>query len=276
MKKLFVHIAVIIAVLAISAFSQETVYPSGSNVLSTYAVSDTEISIADTLIITRVVTNNESFNLENLYFSENIPSELEVTDFDVSINGTPVSYFLSGPMADYLINGYDTYYWVIDSPVASEGASIVINPGDEVELAITVISDTPGAFSLPFHTTVFNGNGSEYFSTSNAVDIEFLLSVDINDETIDQLPYLLTAKTYPNPFNSAVKIGYLGSIQAGDQINLNLFDILGREIYSNKYSADGNNGEIIWRPDINIGSGVYFYRISSKAESYNGKIIFLK
>lgn len=265
--------------MAISAHSEEILYPSGSNIQCFYSVSNTQISIADTLKIHRIIVNNENFSLENLYFSENIPSELDFVDYNVSINGIAINYFVSGPLSNYVINGFETYYWVIDSPIASESTNNILYPGDSIELEIKIISNSPGIFILPLHSTVFIGNGSGFFSTSSELEIEFLLSVDVGDDKDDtnkQLPDYLIARAYPNPFNSAIKIWYSGISHTNQQISLTIFDILGKKIYSKKYYADRYQGEIVWKPNNNTGSGVYFYRLSSGTENHNGKLIFLK
>ncbi len=278
MMKLCSRIIILITIMTISAYSQEILYPSGNNIQCSYSVSDTEISVADTMIIRRTLVNNEGFSLENLYFSENIPNELDVASYNVSINGIAIDYNFSGPIPDDVVDGYEAYYWVIDSPI-EEGINNDLNSGDSIELEIKIISNTPGSYTLPLHTTVFFGNGSGFFSTSDEIEIEFLISVDIcnDNENINNLvPNHLISYAYPNPFNSAVKIWYSGINPASRHVSLTIFDILGKKIYSGKYFTDGAQDKIYWSPNKDASSGIYFYRLSSGAESYNGKLVFLK
>ncbi|MCP4705702.1 MAG: T9SS type A sorting domain-containing protein [candidate division Zixibacteria bacterium] len=275
--KIYNYFMIFIVFLAMSANSQETTYPSGSNILSSYSVNSTEISIADTLIISRTVVNNEDFDLESLYFSENIPDELEVVGHNASIEGVDIDYLFLGPISNGVINGYNAYHWVIDSPLESESVTNILNPGDSILLEVKIVSSSPGIITLPIHTTIFSGNNSGFFSTSAEIEIEFLLSVDIENEN-NNTPSSssLTGHAYPNPFNSAVKIWYSNENHINQQVDLNIYDILGKKVHSEKHSDIRDQSVIVWKPDYNTGSGIYFYRLSSGSESFNGKILFLK
>jgi len=166
---------------------------------------------------------------------------------------------------------------VIDSPVGEEDVNTVLNPGDSIQLEIKVISNNQGIFTLPLHTIVFHGNGTGFFSASGDLTVEFLLSVDSPDEggNYDRLlPCHLESHVSPNPFNSAVKIWYSGANQT-QYLDFEVFNILGQRICSKKILTYQSTGEILWLPDRNIGTGIYFYKISSIDDYYIGKLIFL-
>ena len=55
------------------SLGQETVYPEGHDIVVTYELSSSDLEVGDTLLVTRTVTNNESFGLTNLYLAENLP-----------------------------------------------------------------------------------------------------------------------------------------------------------------------------------------------------------
>lgn len=277
MIKVLIYSAALLIWAFIPAFSQDTVYPSGYNLQCYYTVSGTELSITDTLIISRKMVNDEDFPLENLYFCENLPAAFTVAGHSITLNDIAIDYMFSGPVADEVVAGYDTYYWVIDSPFAGEEANNLLNPGDSVELTIRIVSGNVGSFTLPHHSAVFFGNSTGFFSTSGESTVEFLLSVAVDDD--DNGPLIpadnLIVRAGPNPFNSSVKIWYSGAVQ-NSPIDIEIYNILGQVIYSKRLNSINSNGNFTWVPDYRVGSGVYFYRLISADESRTGKLLLLK
>jgi len=81
--------------------------------------------------------------------------------------------------------------------------------------------------------------------------------------------------TYPNPFNSSVRIKF-NIFQKGN-INIDVFDVQGRFI--NKITEkifEKGNFEILWEVDKQINSGVYFVRASYEDKTKTQKILYLK
>ena len=99
-----------------------------------------------------------------------------------------------------------------------------------------------------------------------------------SNEKLIPINYSLS-QNYPNPFNPKTKIQY--SIPKNEHVKLIIFDMRGRQVrqlINTKIQAgnhfalwDGKNqlGE-------NVSTGVYFYRLSTKAFSKNRKMILLK
>ena len=87
------------------------------------------------------------------------------------------------------------------------------------------------------------------------------------------------SNAYPNPFNPTVNIDF--SIPEVADINIQIFDLLGRSVFSHKqqFSAPGNykfkwNG--LTNSGTSIASGVYLVNISHKSNLYQQKITYLK
>ena len=81
-------------------------------------------------------------------------------------------------------------------------------------------------------------------------------------------------QNYPNPFNPRSKIKY--QIAKAGQINLSVYDILGRKISElvNEYMSPGTY-EIEFNGS-DLSSGVYFYRLNVGEYSSTKKFILMK
>lgn len=87
------------------------------------------------------------------------------------------------------------------------------------------------------------------------------------------------SNAYPNPFNPTVSIDF--SIPEKTDINIQIFDLLGRNIFTHKqdfknpgkyrfqWNALDNNGN-------NVASGLYIVTIQNQKNIYKQKITFLK
>lgn len=274
-----IRVLLILAVSSMFLSAQEVVYPSGYDITSQYLLYDGSVDIDDTLIIHRTIVNSELFTLTGLYFSENLPPEFEVADQSIEINGSSVDYLFSGPIYNLEIQEFDTYVWLVDSPLEQDGIDNEVLPGDTVVFRLGIISSNIGMYTLPFHATVFYNDGTGFFSTSDSLRVEFTMPVDVGEEmdSAELLPSeRLNSMAYPNPFNSSVFIKYSGRLLGGKRIYLVIYDLLGRSLYDHEFVATNDWGDILWFPEESVSSGLYFYRISSSNESSTGKIILLK
>ena len=102
------------------------------------------------------------------------------------------------------------------------------------------------------------------------IDLENLST--IKDTIIPNTVTLYQA--YPNPFNPYSKISY--SVSIGQNIDISVFDIKGRQIHSivNNYHAPGN---YIRNFSVkNLSSGIYFITLKNKDGIQTQKIILTK
>ncbi len=94
------------------------------------------------------------------------------------------------------------------------------------------------------------------------------------------IPTTITLRqNYPNPFNSTTLITY--SLPEAGQVQLQVFDLLGRRIatlFSGMQTSGGHsvtfNG--ISENGLQLGSGVYFYRLSTPTQSVVRKMLYIK
>ena len=175
-------VLLVIAGFSMAGYAAETVYPGGYDIASGYDVSAYNITTSDTLVITRTILNNESFSVTGLYFSENIPPQFQVAAHAIAINGAGIDYQYQAGLADSIIGGYDSYYWVVDDPESPAAVQNTLSPGDSLSFRLKLTATSAGQYQLPLHTTVFYGNNSGFFSTD-----DFYTITVIGDE-IDTIP----------------------------------------------------------------------------------------
>lgn len=272
---LFLSISLVISA-GLSA--EEPVYPSMFNITSDYSISSDRVALADTFIISRTLINEESFDLNGLYFSDILPPEFSIIDQTIRINGAEPEIITVGPIPDYIMSGYDCYHWIVDSRGEYAGIDYVINPGDTVTLDLFIVSNAVGLFTLPLHSTVFNGNGPGFFATSGPIEVEIVLSLDVGDDNIpESFPSdFIISRAYPNPFNSSVNIEYSGKNLERRPMSFEIYDIIGRKIYKRDFVSNSDNSNISWNVDESVSSGIYFYSLTDGTRKTAGKIILLK
>ena len=258
--------------------AQETVYPPGYQIQCDYSLSAGKVTIADTLVILRMVVNGEAFGLTGVYFSDNFPPEFEIVGHSVRINGIAADHIVLGPAANQGPAGYDNYVWVIDLPGDTGAVSGTLQPGDGLAVATMITCQDLGRFSLPLHTAVFYGNGTGFCSTSDSREVEFVLSLDVNDDDPREAlpPSSISTLAYPNPANASVTVRYIGERLKGSEISFKVFDLTGRKIHENALVSSGHEGYIVWNPPESISSGLYLYKLSAGERSSRGKITLLK
>lgn len=133
------------------------------------------------VVFTLTITNNETFDLTGMYFSENLPLSLVIENSVCRIDGDSIDVLYRGPIPQQILPGYNTYRWTMDSPFDEEGVSNILHPGEHLELqyAVSEISGhtVPRGYVLPFHTACFYGDGSGFFSTADTL----FIPVNIDD-----------------------------------------------------------------------------------------------
>jgi len=84
---------------------------------------------------------------------------------------------------------------------------------------------------------------------------------------------------YPNPFNPSTNIKF--SLPENMNVNVSVYDILGGKV-SEVIDSEMNKGvqEVEWNGKnaggMNVGSGVYFYRIKAGEKQLTGKMLLQK
>jgi agmatine deiminase len=165
-----------------------------------------------------------------------------VTINSITEEGTSFPWYVEQiPDFPYILDGNDTLTIKVFCPIATNKGALLT---DEM----TVMTN------LDSYTEII------------AVDSDLLTVVDANaNEMIN---------VYPNPFSSQITFAINNAIT--DNITIQIFDINGKVIYNNESAFNESLNHITINTndqDINIGSGIYFYKITSENFSKTGKII---
>ncbi len=83
-------------------------------------------------------------------------------------------------------------------------------------------------------------------------------------------------QNYPNPFNPSTNIEY--SVTKEEKVSLKVYDVLGNEVATlvDKDEAAGNYSVMFSTANLNISSGVYFYRLQAGGNVVTKKMVLLK
>ncbi len=255
-----------------SANGVELTYPSTAAISCTYEVSEMQLRIGDTIQIVRTLVNNELFDLNGVYLSDNFPESFQIISQQLRINGNPVTAGFEADAIGTISSNYRPYRWLIDDPFGGT-VNFTLAPGDSVELTLALVCSDVGQFTLEDHSNIAYGDSASIFtSTDQPIVLIVSISTSVDDE--DGLPQeYLTAIAYPNPFNNRATIAY--SKPHSGSLKLEIYDLLGRLVYDSHVANAGVDGLLYWEAD-NVGSGVYLYRLRSKSHSAGGKLMLLK
>ncbi|MCC6476108.1 T9SS type A sorting domain-containing protein [bacterium] len=128
------------------------------------------------------------------------------------------------------------------------------------------------------YNSIWNPQGLGAEIDYDVMFIPWLTTPDSNGSDVDQpglptQPFSFEITTYPNPFNSSVRIDIAGF--TGRDFNMKLFDTLGREV-ATLHSGPLQGGNLLFTAPSTIAAGVYFVRASDTKYSETKKIVFLK
>ncbi len=259
-----------------AVLAQETVFPAGHNIDAAYSLSAFDLSVDDTLLITRSIANHESFSLPNLYMADNLPPQFSIISYSLEIDGVPASHSYTGSLGGEVIPSCDSYRWIIDEPSPSDTSNRPLLPNETLTLEYAVVCAVIGSYTLPYHTFCAYGDTSGIFSTADSLFVTFSPGSSADDRNQPVPPRPLVTLAYPNPFNNDLLIAVRGMAPGTWPVNLAIYDLTGAMIYQGAPVFSGDNGRIRWSPGKNVAAGVYFYRLISGSFESSGKITFLK
>ncbi|MGC9314406.1 MAG: T9SS type A sorting domain-containing protein, partial [bacterium] len=167
--------------------------------------------------------------------------------------------------------------WV---PAGEAGDIQVIGGGD------TTTTDSGGRFRLMMSP----GDYSIAFSAPHIADTMFAgIELEAGEIRTGDVFTLATAgigevekpnefsltKVYPNPFNS--RIAFYVSAPEKAEIGLEIFDISGRKVHSEELQIEGR-GKFVWDTslEMDLPSGIYFYKMTFPSADYSGKVLLIK
>jgi FG-GAP-like repeat/FlgD Ig-like domain len=138
-----------------------------------------------------------------------------------------------------------------------------------------VSGDCPAIYEIPIDLSI-KVRGEELWTEPFNVSVG---SADV-DENRDQIPshYSLDS-CYPNPFNPKVIVPF--SVPAKSFININVYDILGREVTTLISGQVGaGNHKVVWdgknMSGSKVSSGVYYIEMKSDSFHSTQKVIMMK
>ncbi|PID27746.1 MAG: hypothetical protein CR982_05060 [Candidatus Cloacimonadota bacterium] len=129
--------------------------------------------------------------------------------------------------------------------------------------------DYNNVYSFEFNKRLHNNLSIENFNFGNKI----LCNKSLNPGSVIEIDNDLSS-VYPNPFNPVTNIKY--SLSKRSDVNIKVFNRLGETVFeiSKKDMPIGDHFEIF--DGSFLSSGVYFYSISTKGGSMNGKMILIK
>lgn len=264
-----------VVVCAQSARTTESVYPPGYDISVSYTLNKSKLHPSDTLRVTRTLVNRTEFPLHGLYLSDNFPPSFDLAFFSARRNlGAVSATLIQDPNATVL--GNIAYYWVFDDPGGANSSDLVVQPGDSLVMVAKLVCSEPGDYHLPLHATVFfSDEVGGFFAISNQQTVSVLISTDIDDDQSQPSTYL-TSQAYPNPFNHTVTIEYAGARLDRTPLELLIYNLLGQVVHQTAIYPENEAGIFEWDAPLNIGSGFYYYRLSSANQTSRGKLVLLK
>ncbi len=152
-------------------------------------------------------------------------------------------------------------------------------------LAHTAVSDTPSFLFRDFQAGfgwarfdgVTNGAGDPAFE-GFVVPIRATIDLNAGVTDVDEdftLPSAVSlSQNYPNPFNPSTSIRF--SIPASSEVQLNVFDMLGRQVASLVHGLLPAGEHEVMFDASDLGSGIYLYSITTPSQKVTRTMTLVK
>ena len=151
---------------------------------------------------------------------------------------------------------------VMDDNYPSIPAFTIDTPGSIFHVDITPDGNYISASGKHVHANYFGSGTDVYFAEIDFTGLEGGSPQAYSDLAIDRV--------YPNPAAGSVVFSFVLPDQG--LVSLDIFDISGHRVM-NLYEGVLSSGEQNIAGDINLGNGVYFYRLSTEGGSAAGKLV---
>lgn len=216
---------------------------------------DLAATAADTVYVCDALDDNNLFLLDTLGTLTTFPLADPVTEINSIVYDTVDSDI-------YISSGSDNSVYRVD-PYNGE---VTLVASGFVNLSVCCLELNPAARRLWVSD---NGNNRVYeLCIGGATGVEEA-----------RFPVASPVSVYPNPFNPTTTISF--TLPAACSVSIAIFDISGSAVrrYSDRY-LDASRHEIIWdgRDDRGnqVGSGIYFVRVSGGGYSMSAKLVLLR
>jgi len=151
----------------------------------------------------------------------------------------------------------------------------IITPGSSTSVKIRMNGAlSPGGMSMLSWQD--NRNDGGIYAQNINLDGTFGNAVGIEPISSNIPVNYSLSQNYPNPFNPSTKIRFSIPVSGQGNVNLSVYDVLGREVsvLVNR-SLKAGEYEINWNAE-NIPSGVYFYRLEAGMFVQTRKVVLIK
>lgn len=253
----------------------DAVYPDDGIVQSDYIISVSPGISTDTVTIVRNILNNNIMGVDSAALLINFPTASQLLEFGLVGESDAVRIQCMGPLENYILTNSYSYIWTIVPAGDSHGS--IAGPEESLEIACKFLVPRAGGLELAPQAAIIYFPEQTNYTVSDSILIntrgeeEYPGSPDENNQ-----PGRFTVLASPNPFNSSVRVRFSGEDLKGRKLDFRVFDILGRMVYTSRAVVEFEEGEIIWSPNAEIATGVYFYRIVIDNNHVDGKMILLK
>ena len=198
--------------------------------------------------------------------------------------------FLQYPMAEYSEN----QFLILNESLYSGGSffdteltlySFESNIHDDVAFIATFTGETDGSDYYSFYA-VIEGQGIPLptfidkdgnFQASVALNTRFYFGSSSKSAQNTVLPQD-NMYCYPNPFNSVISIMFF--IPTEEFVKISIYNILGKQVYSDDYTVKPGLTTLNWDGRDNNGqslpTGLYFYHLSAGKKQLMNKLTILK
>ncbi|MCD4701988.1 MAG: T9SS type A sorting domain-containing protein [Candidatus Aegiribacteria sp.] len=151
---------------------------------------------------------------------------------------------------------------VIDDQYPSTPAFTIDTPGSIFHVDITPDGNYISASGKHVHANVMGSGTDVYFAEIDHTGIE--------GESPHSYTNLVINQVYPNPACGSVSFSFVLPEQG--PVSLDIFDISGHRVIG-LFEGVLNTGEHDIATDIDLGNGLYFYRLSAEGGSAAGKLV---
>jgi len=221
-------------------------------------------AIIDTLLYNPIIIRFDSTNISGDRYIDMFPFALRVYGYISNVNlGSAIVAEFNIFRDDSLLN---TLYFGLDKNTMTGQIGItqqMVLPGDSLTFRIKYTDN-----SIFMNNLTFPDSG--YFHLK-------VLGFPSDVEQQPELPLeFFLSDAYPNPFNPTTTINY--RIPVSGLITLRLYDMLGNEVATlvNEEKPPGSYNYKLSAANLQLPSGIYFYRLQARDFADTKKIILLK
>jgi hypothetical protein len=147
------------------------------------------------------------------------------------------------------------------------------------------LNGNPSSISFIYHVDNGNSEAADDYAPDNYTERGYsYLIVGVEDIQVQTVPeeFEFKCNVYPNPFNSSVVFEADFNTVLEDDLQINIYNIMGELVYKDVIAKAGSPGlKYLWNASsgrYSISSGIYLYQIKGERTnlSANGKLIYLK